>query len=129
MVAPRSHGRLSRVIAITMGWLICHCRSFLLIKAIEIFWLMADLFKQGTRVLSGDCIYTLRHLKGLMNGGDYVPLGNATGCVWDQLQSFDKLYAEIGGDVDKLVIVHGVERWSRLPIVKEVAEFQIVKVV
>ncbi len=83
----------------------------------------------GKRVVSGDCIYTLRQLSGLTKGGDYVPLSNATGCVWDQLRTIDKLNAAIGGDVDKLVIVRDVERWQQFPIVKEVEGFRIVKVI
>lgn len=83
----------------------------------------------GKRVVSGDCIYTLRQLTGLTNRGDYVPLSNATGCVWDQLRTIEKLNDEIAGNIDNLVIVHDVERWPRFPIVKEVEGFRIVQVI
>jgi hypothetical protein len=34
---------------------------------------------------------------------------------------------ELGGDLTKLIILHDVERWQGLPVVKEVEGFHIVK--
>ena len=35
---------------------------------------------------------------------------------------------ELGGDLDRLVVLHDIERWKGLPVVKEVEGFRIVKV-
>lgn len=81
----------------------------------------------GRRVISGDCVYSRRQLTGHNHDGVYVPLNNATGSVWDQIRTIDKMNDELGGDLTKLIILHDVERWKGLPIVKEVEGFRIVK--
>jgi glyoxylase-like metal-dependent hydrolase (beta-lactamase superfamily II) len=81
----------------------------------------------GRRVISGDCVYSRRQFTGHNNDGVYVPLNNATGSVWEQIKTIDKMNDELGGDLTKLIILHDVERWKGLPIVKEVDGFRIVK--
>ena len=78
-------------------------------------------------VISGDCVYSRRQLTGHGNDGVYVPLNNATGSVWEQLKTIDKINDEIGGDLNRLIILHDVGRWERLPIVKEIDGFRIVR--
>ena len=56
-----------------------------------------------------------------------MPLNNATGSVWEQLKTIDKINDEIGGDLDRLIILHDVGRWEGLPIVKEIDGFRIVR--
>lgn len=82
----------------------------------------------GRRVISGDCVYSRHQLTGRNNDGVYVPLNNATGSVWEQLKSIDKMNDELDGDLTKLVVLHDIERWKGLPVVKEVDGFRIVKV-
>lgn len=82
---------------------------------------------QGRRVISGDCLYNKCQLHGHNNDGIYVPLNNATGSVWEQIKSLDKLNDEIGGDLANLVILHDPERWQGLPVEKEVEGFKIVR--
>jgi glyoxylase-like metal-dependent hydrolase (beta-lactamase superfamily II) len=82
----------------------------------------------GRRVISGDCVYSRHQLTGRNNDGVYVPLNNATGSVWEQLKSIDKMNDELGGDLGRLVVLHDIERWKGLPIEKEVEGFRIVKV-
>jgi glyoxylase-like metal-dependent hydrolase (beta-lactamase superfamily II) len=82
----------------------------------------------GRRVISGDCVYSRRQFTGHNNDGVYVPLNNATGSVWEQLKSIDKMNDELGGDLGRLVVLHDIERWKGLPIEKEVEGFRIVKV-
>ena len=65
---------------------------------------------------------------GLTGDGVYVPLNNAVGSVWEQLKSIDKMNDELGGDLSRLVILHDIERWKGLPVVKELEGFRIVKV-
>jgi len=78
-------------------------------------------------VVSGDCLYLRQQMTGRNNDGVYVPLNNATGSFWDQLKSLDKLNDEIGGDQQKLIILHDIDRWAGLPVVKEVEGYKIVK--
>jgi glyoxylase-like metal-dependent hydrolase (beta-lactamase superfamily II) len=82
----------------------------------------------GRRVISGDCLYSRHQLTGRDNDGVYVPLNNATGSVWEQLKTLDKMNDELGGDLERLVVLHDIERWKGLPIEKEVEGFRIVKV-
>jgi glyoxylase-like metal-dependent hydrolase (beta-lactamase superfamily II) len=82
---------------------------------------------RGRLVVSGDCVYSRRNLRGHKNDGVYAPLNNAFGSVLDQLKTMDKMNTELGGDLDQLLILHDIERWKGLPIVKEVEGFRIVK--
>jgi len=82
----------------------------------------------GRRLISGDCVYSRRQFAGHKNDGVYVPLNNAVGSVWEQLKTVDKMNDELGGDLARLVILHDIERWKDLPIVKEVEGFRIVRV-
>jgi glyoxylase-like metal-dependent hydrolase (beta-lactamase superfamily II) len=82
----------------------------------------------GRRVISGDCLYSRHQLAGRDNDGVYVPLNNATGSVWEQLKTLDKMNDELGGDLERVVVLHDIERWKGLPIEKEVEGFRIVKV-
>jgi len=82
----------------------------------------------GRRVISGDCIYSRSQITGRGGDGIYVPLNNAVGSAWDQLKTIDKMNDELGGDMSRLVVLHDIERWKGLPIVKEVDGFRIVKV-
>ncbi|KQQ90257.1 N-acyl homoserine lactonase family protein [Aureimonas sp. Leaf324] len=82
---------------------------------------------RGRLVISGDCVYSKRNICGHNHDGVYVPLANATGSVWDQLKTFDRINREIGGDLGRLVILHDMQRWPNLPVVEEVDGFRIVK--
>ncbi|SDB37389.1 N-acyl homoserine lactonase family protein [Bauldia litoralis] len=82
---------------------------------------------RGRLVVSGDCVYSRMQITGRDNDGVYIPLNNATGCVWDQLKTIDKINTEIGGDQERLIVLHDIDRWPGLPLVKEVEGFKIVK--
>ncbi len=82
---------------------------------------------RGRIVISGDCVYSSRQLTGHRHDGVYAPLNNATGSVWEQLKTIDRINTEIGGDLGQLIILHDVDRWQGLPVVKEVEGFRIVK--
>ena len=82
----------------------------------------------GRRVVSGDCLYSRSQIAGRGGDGVYVPLNNAIGSAWDQLNTIDKVNDEIGGDLSRLVVLHDIDRWKGLPVVKEVEGFRIVKV-
>lgn len=78
-------------------------------------------------VISGDCVYSRMQMTGRNNDGVYMPLNNATGSFWDQLKTLDKLNTEIGGDQQKLIVLHDIDRWAGLPVIKEVEGYKIVK--
>ena len=82
---------------------------------------------KGRLIISGDCVYSRRQITGHSKDGVYVPLNNATGSVWEQLKTIDKINDEIDGDLDRLIILHDVGRWEGLPIVKEIDGFRIVR--
>jgi glyoxylase-like metal-dependent hydrolase (beta-lactamase superfamily II) len=83
---------------------------------------------RGRIVVAGDCIYGAPNLTGKDNDGVYIPLGSGIGSAWDQLKSFDRINKEINGDLDRLVILHDFERWTRFDLVKEVEGFRIFRV-
>ncbi|HXT08641.1 MAG TPA: N-acyl homoserine lactonase family protein [Roseiarcus sp.] len=85
--------------------------------------------EQGRRVVSGDCVYSRRQFTGLNNDGVYAPLNNAVGSVWEQLKTIDKMNDELGGDLDKLIVLHDIERWKGHTVVKEIEGLRIVKIV
>ena len=82
---------------------------------------------RGRLVISGDCVYSTRNLTGHKHDGVYQPLNNAVGSVWEQLKTMDRINTELGGDLDRLIILHDSERWKGLPIVREIDGFRIVK--
>lgn len=83
--------------------------------------------QRGRLVISGDCVYSRRQFTGHNNDGVYVPLNNATGSVWEQLKTIDKINKEIGGDQERLIVLHDTDRWAGLPVVKEVEGYRIVR--
>jgi glyoxylase-like metal-dependent hydrolase (beta-lactamase superfamily II) len=83
---------------------------------------------RGRVVVAGDCIYGSRNLTGTNNDGVYLPLGSGIGNAWDQLKAIDRINQEIGGDLDRLVILHDFDRWRRFDCVKEVEGFKVFRV-
>lgn len=81
----------------------------------------------GRLVVSGDCVYTKRNLRGPKGDGTYVPLSNAVGSAWDQLITMDRIDRELDGDLTRLIILHDGERWAGRPIVAEIDGFRIVR--
>ena len=45
----------------------------------------------------------------------------------EQVRTIDKINTEIAGDLSRLPILRGINRWEGLPVVKEVEGFRIVK--
>lgn len=83
---------------------------------------------RGRIVVAGDCVYGSRNLTGTNHDGVYIPLGAGIGSVWDQLKSLDRINKEIGGDLDRLVILHDFDRWTRFEQVREVEGFRVFRV-
>jgi glyoxylase-like metal-dependent hydrolase (beta-lactamase superfamily II) len=82
---------------------------------------------KGKLVISGDCIYARRNICGHNHNGIYVPLANGIGSVWEQLKTIDRINNEIGGDLNRLIILHDSDRWKDLPVVREIEGFRILQ--
>src|ERR1700679_2718264 len=41
----------------------------------------------------------------------------------EQLKTIDKMHDELEGDLSRLVVLHDIERWKGLPVVKELEGF------
>jgi glyoxylase-like metal-dependent hydrolase (beta-lactamase superfamily II) len=82
---------------------------------------------KGRVVVAGDCVYGARNILGNNNDGVYIPLGAGIGSTWEQIKTIDRINTEIGGDMSKLVILHDFDRWAKLPVVKEVEGFRILR--
>jgi glyoxylase-like metal-dependent hydrolase (beta-lactamase superfamily II) len=82
----------------------------------------------GRKIVSGDCVYCASQITGRRADGVYVPLNNATGSVWDQLRTIDRINDEIEGDLRRLIILHDVEKWKGYPVVAEIEGYRIVKI-
>jgi glyoxylase-like metal-dependent hydrolase (beta-lactamase superfamily II) len=82
---------------------------------------------RGRLVISGDCVYDGRNIKGHKNDGVYVPLANGVGSVWEQLKTMDRINTEIGGDLGRLIILHDSNRWPNLTLLREIEGFRILK--
>ncbi len=82
---------------------------------------------RGRIVVSGDCIYGARNIRGNNDDGVYIPLGAGVGSTWDQVKTIDRINTEIGGDMSRLIILHDFDRWAKLPVVKEVEGFRILR--
>jgi len=83
--------------------------------------------EKGRLVISGDCVYSRRNICGHKNDGVYAPLANGVGSIWEQLKTIDRINKAIGGDLNRLIILHDGDRWKHLPIVKEIEGFRILK--
>jgi hypothetical protein len=82
---------------------------------------------RGRMVVSGDCIYGSRNILGSNNDGVYIPLGAGIGSAWDQVKTIDRINTEISGDLSRLIILHDFDRWSKIPVVKEIDGFRIMR--
>lgn len=83
--------------------------------------------RKGRVVVAGDCIYGARNILGNNNDGVYIPLGAGVGSTWEQIKTIDRINTEIQGDMSKLVILHDFDRWAKLPVVKEIEGFRILR--
>ena len=85
---------------------------------------------RGRYAVAGDCIYSARNLTGEGCGEQrrYIPLGAGVGSAWDQLLSFDRLEAAVGGDRSRIIILHDEARWSAFERVREIEGMGIYKV-
>jgi len=83
---------------------------------------------KGRHIVVGDCIYSYFNITGLDGKGVYIPLGFGVGSVWAQLKATDRIVAEAENDLNRIVILHDFERWTRFTEVKDVEGFKIFQV-
>ncbi|MBS1182235.1 MAG: hypothetical protein H6Q99_2115 [Proteobacteria bacterium] len=82
---------------------------------------------RGPMVVAGDCIYSRVNLTGHNHDGAYVPLNNTVGSVYDQLMTMDRIKAAVDGDLDRVIILHDIDRWNHFDVVKQIDGFKIVR--
>ena len=82
---------------------------------------------KGRMVISGDCVYAARNITGNNNDGVYVPLAFGVGSIWEQLKTIDRINDEIAGDISRIIILHDADRWSKMPVIKEIDGFRILR--
>lgn len=82
---------------------------------------------KGRMVVSGDCVYAARNITGNNNDGVYVPLAFGVGSIWEQLKTIDRINDEIAGDISRIIILHDADRWSKMPVIKEIDGFRILR--
>ena len=56
-----------------------------------------------------------------------MPLNNAPAASGSSSRPSTSINTEIGGDSQKLIMLHDFDRWAGLPVVKEVEGYKIVK--
>ena len=49
------------------------------------------------------------------------------GSIWEQLKTIDRINDEIAGDISRIIILHDADRWSKMPIIKEIDGFRILR--
>jgi glyoxylase-like metal-dependent hydrolase (beta-lactamase superfamily II) len=69
----------------------------------------------GPWILAGDCAYTYENLTGSETEGVMFPIGNFVGSPVEILRSFDTMKELAGGNLDRIIIGHDDETWSRHP--------------
>jgi glyoxylase-like metal-dependent hydrolase (beta-lactamase superfamily II) len=83
---------------------------------------------KGRHVVSGDCAYSYKNFTGVNNEGVYIPLGFGVGSHFESLKVIDRMQDEVGGDLNRVVILHDDERWTRFEQVAEVDGFRVARV-
>lgn len=83
--------------------------------------------KNRRLVISGDCVYDGRNINGHSHDGAYVSLASGMGSIWEHSKTMNRINTEIGGDLDRLIILHDSKRWSKLFMIKEIEGFRILE--
>ncbi|MBY5565189.1 hypothetical protein HFO26_31315 [Rhizobium leguminosarum] len=54
-------------------------------------------------------------------------MNNGIASIWKQLVIMDRIKEEIAGDMSRLIMMPDNDRWSHLPLVKEIDGFRILR--
>jgi len=63
----------------------------------------------------GDLAYVRENLTGIDNSGVYVPIGLAVGSPYNITKSLDEIMKIAGGDVNRVIVGHETDNWTRYP--------------
>jgi hypothetical protein len=83
------------------------------------------------RSLASRCTNARAKTAPLLNSSNRASADKSTigiGSAWDQLKSLDRINKEIDGDLDRLVVLHDFDRWTRYQQINEIEGFRIFKV-
>lgn len=69
--------------------------------------------ENGAWVNIGDQAYVKENLTGIDNSGVYIPVGLATGSPFNIIQSYDDMIRLAGGDIERVIIGHETENWTK----------------
>jgi N-acyl homoserine lactone hydrolase len=69
----------------------------------------------GSWILAGDCAYSYENLTGSTTDGVMYPIGNFVGSPVNILRSFDTMKELANGDINRIIIGHDDECWTRYP--------------
>ncbi len=70
---------------------------------------------QGPWIMAGDCAYSYENVTGEQTDGVMYPVGIFVGSPLNILKSYDTMKDLAGGDLNRIVIGHDDECWTRYP--------------
>jgi glyoxylase-like metal-dependent hydrolase (beta-lactamase superfamily II) len=70
---------------------------------------------EGPWILAGDCAYSYENLTGSTTDGVMFPIGGFIGSPLNILRSFDTMKDLANGDINRIIIGHDDECWTRYP--------------
>lgn len=84
--------------------------------------------ERGEVIIAGDCAYSYANFTGLNGNGTYIPLGFGVGSHYKSLEVIDRMMHDVDGDLDRIIVLHDFERWTRFSEVVQVEGFKIARV-
>lgn len=84
--------------------------------------------ERGEVIVAGDCAYSYANLTGIDGSGTYIPLGFGIGSHYESLKVIDRMMQGVNDDLNRIIVLHDFERWSRFTEVTTVEDFKISRV-
>ncbi len=84
--------------------------------------------ERGEVIVAGDCAYSYANLTGIDGSGTYIPLGFGIGSHYESLKVIDRMMHDVDDDLNRIIVLHDFERWSRFTEVTTVEGFKISQV-
>lgn len=84
--------------------------------------------ERGEVIVAGDCAYSYANLTGIDGSGTYIPLGFGIGSHYESLKVIDRMMRDVDDDLNRIIVLHDFERWSRFAEVTTLEGFKIARV-
>lgn len=84
--------------------------------------------ERGEVIVAGDCAYSYANLTGIDGSGTYIPLGFGIGSHYESLKVMDRMMRDVDDDLNRIIVLHDFERWSRFAEVTTLEGFKIARV-